>query len=120
MMFIYLHLYVYMHFTFYVRRCYHTGQGNVRCSPLSGGHNTKQTSLDYAYGAGKEAYATESCPSAFKYLGRTCTMEELFVKQNFATADKMCAVQFGMVYYSPTKEQNHIFAAVMEERVCGI
>ena len=44
-------------------------------------------------------------------------MNELFYKQNYDTASKMCFQQSGMVYFSNTKEQNHIFAAVMQERV---
>lgn len=99
------------------QRCYHTAEGNVRCSPLSGGHNTRQNSIDYAYGAGKEGYATDSCPSGYKYLGRVCTLDTLYPEENYATASQKCAGLLGTVYYSPTKEQNLIFNAVMTEKV---
>lgn len=98
------------------QQCYHTATGNVRCSPLGGGHNTRHTT-SFGYGGGQNGAETDTCPGNYNYLGSVCTRYPVNIPESFEDADKVCADTDEMVYFSRDKVQNLVFKTAMEKEV---
>lgn len=88
----------------------------MRCSPLDGGHNTRHTT-SYGYGGGKDGEEVEICPGSYNYLGGVCTRYPVNPPESFDDADRVCAENEDMLYFSRNKVQNLVFKTAMEKEV---